>query len=116
MRGDLMIRVSVCTIALLIAVQTQTAHAQAFVASFSNARGNAWWVETDITANQVLAAVSARADGGPWMPLAATTWGSWAGSFLVATNGVVEFQARNAAGATAVSGKYAWPSATPIAS
>lgn len=90
------------------------ASAQTFSATFSNARGNDWWIETDVTANQALAGVDARIDAGAWLTLTRTSWGSWARSSFVEDNHLVQFRARNATGAEVLSVRYSWPSATPI--
>ena len=81
-----------------------------FDATFSSVRGNEWWVETDVTVTEgVLVGVDARVNGGTWIPLEKTSWGSWAKSFHVATGSSVEFRARSANAETDQSGTYAWP-------
>lgn len=80
-----------------------------FDATFSNVRGNNWWVEADVSANETLAAVNARVDGGDWMPLSKTDWGSWAASFFVPTGATVEFQAVSIDADTDLSASYTWP-------
>jgi hypothetical protein len=81
-----------------------------FAATFRNARGNAWWVETDVAAAS-LAGVDARVNGGAWIALSHTSWGSWAKSVNAPAGSRVEFQARAADGSVAVSAAYAWPPA-----
>lgn len=82
----------------------------AFSATFRNVRGNVWWVETDVSASGgTLAAVDARVDGGAWVALSKTSWGSWAKSMKAPAGSKVELRARAADGATSVSGPYAWP-------
>lgn len=84
--------------------------ASAFAATFTNVRGNSWWVEAEVAANGgTLAAVEARVNGGAWVPLAKTSWGSWAKSMSAPTGSIVELRARAADGATAQSPTYAWP-------
>jgi hypothetical protein len=58
---------------------------------------NNWWVEVKVTANRPVRSVDARVDGGPWRPLDATQWGTWAQSFYVADNALVEFRASDGA-------------------
>lgn len=78
--------------------------------SFSNVRGNEWWIETDV--HGAVAGVSFRADGGPWNPMQRTDWGSWARSQHVASGSVVQFLA-DTAGDDVTSSCFAWPSASP---
>ena len=98
----------------LVVLMGFDASAQTFSATFSNARGNDWWIETDVTANQTLAGVDARIDGGAWLALTRSSWGSWSRSSFVETNHLVQFRARGPAGASVLSVRYSWPSATPI--
>lgn len=77
-------------------------------ASFANARGNEWWVETNVNA-QGLASVDARVDAGAWTPLSKKSWGSWATSMRAPTGSVVEFRATSTTGATTTSAGVAWP-------
>jgi hypothetical protein len=86
----------------------------AFDASFSNVKGNNWWVEARVTANQPIAKVEARVDcGATWQALALQSWGSYAKSFHVPSGSKVDFRATSASGATDLSGGYVWPQATP---
>lgn len=85
-----------------------------FDASFTNVKGNDWWVEVTVKANEPLAGVDARVNcAAPWKPLTLRSWGAWAASFHVPPGSVVDFQARSASGATYRSGGYVWPHATP---
>ena len=84
-----------------------------FDASFRTNGGNQWWVEVYVDANQALAKVEARADGGSWHTLTKRSWGAWAASFHVPDGSVVEFRATSTSGATDTSGGYRWPSGTP---
>ncbi len=86
-----------------------------FTASFDSKGGNKWWVQVKVTANKPLAGVDARANGGPWHALELKSWGDWAGSFAVPDGSHVEFRARATGGDSKVSGKYVWPSGTPVA-
>ncbi|MEA3200231.1 MAG: hypothetical protein QOE90_1659 [Thermoplasmata archaeon] len=85
-----------------------------FAATFAPKPGNAWWVETLVTANAPLAGVSASVDHGADVPLAPTAWGSWAKSFYVPAGALVTFAATSTSGARVVSPTaYVWPNATP---
>ena len=79
-----------------------------FAATFTNARGNVWWVETDASGSG-LAGVDARVNGGTWVPLAKTSWGSWAKGMAAPAGSTVQFRARDAAGSSALSPTYGWP-------
>lgn len=96
--------------AMLVCVHTVLG----FTATFSNVRGNNWWVETNVTADGTIAGVDARANGGTWVPLSATTWGSWARSLSTSTSGTFEFRARSNNNELSMSGAYSWPSGTPV--
>jgi len=86
-----------------------------FAASFAPKPGNAWWVETLVSANAPLASVTASVDGGAPVALAATSWGAWAKSFFVPSGATIRFAAISTGGARVESPTaYAWPSATPV--
>ena len=85
-----------------------------FVATFSNVHGNAWWLETTISANQSVAGADVRLNGGLWRAMARTSWGAWSASFQVGRGAVVEFRARTSTGALASSDGYLWPDATRV--
>ncbi len=80
-----------------------------FDASFVNVRGNEWWVETEVESDQSVASVEARGDGGSWVALESTDWGSWALSTSVSEGTVVEFRAISGDGSTVISESYVWP-------
>ena len=81
-----------------------------FSASFTPSKnGNDWWVETYVTANEPLAGVDARVNGGAWIGLTHESWGSWAKSINAPAGSTVEFRARDAAGDAVVSQAYIWP-------
>ena len=81
-----------------------------FEARFFNVRGNSWWVETDVDGSHEIEEVDARVNDGEWIALDEMTWGSWAGSFFVEPDSVVEFRAVSAeTGATVISDGYTWP-------
>lgn len=86
----------------------------AFNATFSPKPGNEWWVEVGVKANEPLAGVDARVAGGAWHALTLRSWGAWAGSFHVPDGAHVEFRARSMDGDVALSGRYVWPSASPV--
>jgi phosphatidylinositol-3-phosphatase len=82
----------------------------AFAATFLNERGNAWWVETDVaTSGGTLAGVDTSVNGGAWIPLAHTAWGSWARSISAPSGSQVRFRADAADGETVVSAAKTWP-------
>lgn len=81
----------------------------AFVATFSNVRGNEWWIETDVSGNEPIASVSVSIDGGAWQPLAKQDWGSWAASHHTPAGSDVRFRATSGDGDAATSGTYPWP-------
>ncbi len=84
-----------------------------FDAQFSNVKGNEWWVEAKVTANQPIAGVAARINcGSDWHQLQLKSWGAWAGSFNVPAGAKVDFRARSNVGHD-YSGGYIWPNATP---
>lgn len=87
----------------------------AFAATFSPKPGNAWWVETAVSANAPLAKVQASVEGRAPVDLAPTSWGTWAKSFYVPEGARVRFTAVSAEGAAVTSAPYAWPGATPAA-
>lgn len=81
-----------------------------FDATFTNPRGNAWWIETGATATGgSVTQVEASVDGGPWIALQRTTWGSWARSAPVPPGASVRFRALSDAGAADLSAAYPWP-------
>lgn len=86
---------------------TATTASTAFDAKFSDVGGNNWWVEVDVDANQAVAGVDARVNGGTWVPLTKQSWGDWARSFS-APDGSIQFRARSTGGATDYSSTYAW--------
>ncbi|HUR68510.1 MAG TPA: PKD domain-containing protein [Candidatus Thermoplasmatota archaeon] len=86
----------------------------AFNASFVGLKGNAWWVQTGVTANKALSGVCAIVNGSACKPLTNQTYG-WSASFAVANGTLVSFRATATTGETVTSGKYVWPSATPVA-
>lgn len=92
--------------------ETQVAR-QDFTATFSGVKGNEWWVQVSVSANEPLAGVDARVDCGAWVSLTDQGWG-WAKSFHVPDGSKVDFRARSTTGAVDGSGTaYVWPAATP---
>ncbi|HET6398598.1 MAG TPA: VCBS repeat-containing protein [Candidatus Thermoplasmatota archaeon] len=86
----------------------------AFDASFSGVKGNEWWVQVNVAANEPVAKVEARVGcGGTWQVLPKQDWGAYAKSFHVPSGSKVDFRATSASGATDLSGGYVWPNATP---
>ena len=85
-----------------------------FDATFHKPSGNEWWVQVYVDANEPLAGVDARVDGGAWRALELKSWGAWARSIHAPEGSIVEFRARSADGDTDLSGKYRWPSAALV--
>lgn len=81
---------------------------------FTNVRGNAWWVETEASADRTITGVAARIDEGAWQSLEATGWGSWAKSIHAPQESLVEFRATFADGSSDRSGCYRWTQAEPM--
>lgn len=90
--------------------------ARALSVSCTHVRGNAWWVETDVSANEGISGVQAHNGDGAWEDLAPTAWGSWAKSFFVTNNTIIEFRVKGASNTTVLCGRYLWPSIQPVAS
>lgn len=82
--------------------------AATFDATFSRVGGNGWWIQTDVAANQPLAHVAVRVNGGGWIALAKQSWGAWATSTRLPAGSWVELQATSTTGATDRSGGVAW--------
>lgn len=70
------------------------------------AQQNAWWVEVRVQSDKSLSHVEVRKDGGSWMPLDQTHWGTWAKSFYA--KGTIEFRAVASDGEKRVSDPYRW--------
>jgi hypothetical protein len=93
---------------------TTTTTGSAFDATFTGVKGNEWWVQANVAANQALAGVDARVNcAGTWHPLTKQGWGGWAASFNVPNGSKVDFRARSTSGASDLSGGYIWTAATP---
>ena len=86
-----------------------------FSATFTPTAGNEWWVQVKVNADQPLAGVDARVNGGSWKPLTLRSWGDWAASVHAPSGSIVQFQARSASGETALSGCYRWTDRAPVA-
>lgn len=69
---------------------------------------NPWWVEVGVQASQPVAGVDVRLNNGAWMPLPATSWGTWAKSIHVLTGTQVTFRATSTAGTALTSPTYSW--------
>lgn len=80
----------------------------AFDASFSNVKGNRYWVQANVDANQPLAGADVRVNGGTWVPMTKQSWGAWAKSVHVPAGAKVEIRARSTSGASEVSGATYW--------
>jgi hypothetical protein len=69
---------------------------------------NNWWVEVAITATRPVSQVEVQIDGGAWISLPKTAWGTWAKSFFVPDGAVARFRASDAEGTTIPSAGYVW--------
>jgi hypothetical protein len=87
-----------------------------FDATFSGVKGNEWWVQTSVSANQPVQEVAFRIDcSEEWRSLKKQSYG-WAGSFHVPAGSKVDFRATSTTGNSDFSGGYLWPQATPTSS
>lgn len=91
-----------------------TSTAYALTATWTSVTGNLWWAECTISADAVLSSVDVRADSGSWIPLTRRSWGSWTGAFRAQDGSIVTYRARSSNGESVESGRYHWPSGTPI--
>ena len=79
-----------------------------FDATFSNARGNEWWVEVDVKANEPLAKVEAKVNEGAYVLLEKKSWGSYAKSMHAPAGSTVTFRATSTDGDVDIE-TYGWP-------
>lgn len=80
-----------------------------FTATFSpKAVGNDWWVEVDVSSSSTVTKVEASVNGGAFVALDKSEWGSWAKTINAPNGSQVKFRATNTAGATATSSTYTW--------
>lgn len=85
-----------------------------FDATFTGVKGNDWWVQVNVAANQPVRDVVVRVNcASDWQGLTKQSWGGWTSSFNIPPGSRVDFQARNATYASDNSGSYIWPQATP---
>lgn len=91
-----------------------------FDATFSEVKGNEWWVQVKVVGNLPVTAVEVRTGCEPsktaWRPLTLQSWGSWAASYHLPQGTKVEFRATSDQGFTDASGAYLWTAATPTSS
>lgn len=85
----------------------------AFAATFTPRPGNQWWIETGVSANAPLSAVTVSVDGGAPKTLTLRSWGTWAASFAIREGAKVVFTATSNAGEAVSSAAYRWPDASP---
>ena len=95
------------------ASRTVTATIPSFAATFSNVKGNDWWVQVDVAANRPLQGVCASVNGGACRALAHQSWGAWAASFAIPSGADVVFRATATTGETATSIAYDMPTGRP---
>lgn len=89
---------------------------ETFTVEWDNARGNEWWVESDLESSQPLHSVWAQIyDTGNHHKLEQRSWGSWAGSFYVPEDQLVQFLAQSdSTGDWVESDCYRWPAAETV--
>lgn len=81
----------------------------AFSATFDpRAVGNDWWVEVAVSGNEPVASVDARINGGSWIALSKTDWGTWAKSIHAPNGSSVQFRATSGDGDRVTSSTYTW--------
>lgn len=83
-----------------------------FAATFLIVGSNPWWVDSEVSANEPLAGVDARVDGGSWRALDLTVRDSWEGHFRIPRSSTVELRARSQSGAEVISEAFEWPLAS----
>jgi hypothetical protein len=72
-------------------------------------KGNQWWIEATVSANDPIAGVSVTLNGGTPKPLDKTNWGTWAKSYPAPDGTLVQFEVTSTKGETAVlSPCYRW--------
>lgn len=81
----------------------------AFRATFTNPKGNEWWLQIHVDATRALAGVDASINGGAWRPLDLKSWGDWAKSYHAPAGSDVVFRARAVDGSVVESATYEWP-------
>ncbi len=80
-----------------------------FDAAFQpKAVGNDWWIEARIQTRESVTGVQASINGGDWIDLPATKWGSYAKSLHAPNGSEVQFRATNTNGALATSDVIIW--------
>ncbi len=81
----------------------------AFTATFKPSDpSNNWWVEVSVTSSQPPASVEAQVNGGAWVNLPKTSWGTWAKSFFVPDGANVVFRATSTGGTVVTSQTVVW--------
>lgn len=100
-------------LALPLFAMAPAAAATPFTASFEPTAANEWWVQVKVSASSPLAGVDARVNAGSWKPLTLKSYG-WAASMSAPAGSIVQFQARDSSGGSAVSGCYQWTSRASV--
>lgn len=86
-----------------------------FSATFTDVKGNGWWVQASVSAPKLLSGVCVTVNGGACQALASQSYG-WASSFRVPDGAILVFHARSVDGEISTSPAYRWPTATPVSS
>jgi len=88
--------------------------APAFTASFAPSKNvNEWWVDVKVTASNAPIAVAASHDGGTFVALSKTSWGTWAKSFHAPAGGTMVYRATDAYGQSVTSDPFPWLTSEP---
>lgn len=86
-----------------------------FDATFTNVKGNEWWVQANVaTTGGTLAKVDVSLNGGAWQPLKLQSWGGWAASYHIVAGTIVQLRATSTTGGTDLSACYRWLEATTV--
>jgi hypothetical protein len=81
----------------------------AFTATFAPQRACLdWWIETEVRSDQPIALVEASLDGGAWMPLPMSSWGTYVASVHAPDDTSVVFRATSTDGSWVTSPAILW--------
>jgi hypothetical protein len=104
------------TDATIVACPGGTPQPTPFDATFTGVKGNHYWVQVNVAANEPLKEVAFRVNCAPsWIPLAKQSWGGWAPTHqvIIPQGSKVDFKATSLDGDRDASGGYIWTAATP---
>jgi hypothetical protein len=69
---------------------------------------NTYWADVKVTSSPAPAKVEMKVNGGSWMAMSKSSWGTWTKSTHVAKGSDVVFRATDSSGRTDLSGTYDW--------